>query len=190
MDRRVEKTRKAIFNAFISLLNKKDFEEISITAIAKVADVNRVTVYKHFVDKYDLLDKCIDDKLSVFLADCKKDAVYEVTYSAFEYLYDNRTTFTLLLKAAGNGVLHKKFAASFMEREYLHNFAQGNTELYTTMKTHFLVSAIAGVFEWWLTAPDSLTVKDACDTLFSIISEIYPDYDVSGIFRPSSVSSS
>ena len=177
MDRRVEKTKKAVFNAFITLLRKKEFESISITEIAEAADINRVTIYKHFLDKYDLLDQCIDYHLSPFLENCSQDAVYEVTYHAFEYLYQNRTSLNLLLKAAGAGVLHEKFASAFRKRAYLHQFTQGQSELYTAIKTQFFVSAIAGLFEWWLTAPENYTVKDACDTLFSVIKEIFHDYE-------------
>lgn len=172
MDRRVEKTKKAIFNAFIELLKKKEFEKISITEIADVADINRVTIYKHFLDKYDLLDQCIDYNLASFLENCNENAVYEVTHHAFEHLYQNRIAMRLLLKAAGSGTLHEKFAESFMKRAFLHDFLKGNNELYTEIKTQFFVSAIAGVFEWWLTASDTYTVDEACNTLFSVIDEI------------------
>lgn len=178
MDRRVEKTKKAIFHAFIDLLKKKDFEHLSITEIAETADINRVTIYKHYLDKYDILEQCIDYHLAPFLENCNQDAVYEVTYHAFEYLYQNRTALKLLLKAAGAGVLHEKFAAAFKKRAYLHEFAQGGNELYTEIKTQFFVSAIAGVFEWWLTASETYTVKDACDTLFSVMKELFPDHPI------------
>lgn len=179
MDRRVEKTKKAVFNAFIDLLKKKDFENISITEIAGTADINRVTIYKHYIDKYDILDQCIDYCIDPFLKDCNRNAVYEVTYHAFEYLYQNRIALNLLLKAAGAGVLHEKFATSFMERAYLHDFVQGENELYTAIKTQFFVSAVAGIFEWWLTASETYTVNDACNTLFSVMKEIFPDYKIS-----------
>lgn len=42
-DRRVRKTKQAIKNAFIQLLNKKDLEKITIQDITELADINRGT---------------------------------------------------------------------------------------------------------------------------------------------------
>lgn len=47
-DRRVRKTKQAIKNAFIQLLNKKDLEKITIQDITELADINRGTFYLHY----------------------------------------------------------------------------------------------------------------------------------------------
>lgn len=179
MDRRIEKTRKAIFEAFIGLLKKKDFESVTVSEIANAADINRVTMYKHFSDKYDVLDQCIDDKLSLFLADCGSDEMEKLTLNAFEYLHYDRSTLNLLLKAAGPGVLQKKFASSFNGNDNLKGIINSGTHLYSEMKTQYLISALSGVFEWWLTASDDYSVNDACNTFLNILSEFFPEYKIS-----------
>ena len=63
-DRRVRKTKQAIKNAFIQLLNKKDLEKITIQDITELADINRGTFYLHYEDKYILLSD-IEDELSL-----------------------------------------------------------------------------------------------------------------------------
>ncbi|MFD0697655.1 TetR/AcrR family transcriptional regulator [Paenibacillus sp. GCM10027628] len=50
-------------NALIHLIGEKDFEKITINEIAERADVNRGTIYSHYSDKYDLLDKCLEAHL-------------------------------------------------------------------------------------------------------------------------------
>lgn len=169
MDRRVQKTRKAIFEALTSLLAEKEFDAITVNDIASAADVNRVTVYKHFSHKYDVLDKCIDHHLAAFLADCGEGPMEEVTLHAFRYLKDERATFQRLLRAAGPGVLHEKFAASFRQREHRHGFARGETPLAAEIETQLLVSAVAGVFEWWLTAPEGYSAEEACNAFLSTL---------------------
>lgn len=42
-DRRITKTRKAIYNAFLQLLNQKDYEAITVQEIIDLADVGRST---------------------------------------------------------------------------------------------------------------------------------------------------
>lgn len=59
MDRRQRKTREAIFNAFIYLLSKKNYNDLTVGEIIEVADVGRATFYSHFETKDFLLkDLC------------------------------------------------------------------------------------------------------------------------------------
>lgn len=52
-DLRVIKTRNALFNAFQELMEKKDFDSITVNELCEKAVVRRATFYKHFMDKYD-----------------------------------------------------------------------------------------------------------------------------------------
>ena len=60
-DLRVRRTRLFLQNAFIELSIEKDFSSVTIADITERAMVNRSTFYRHFQDKYDLLDKYMDD---------------------------------------------------------------------------------------------------------------------------------
>lgn len=60
-DRRISKSTKALKNALITLMEKKDFKKISITDIVQLADLNRGTFYKHYETKEELLNELIDD---------------------------------------------------------------------------------------------------------------------------------
>lgn len=62
IDPRVIRTRKLIMDAFIHVLKKKEFKDITINDITAEATVNRATFYYHFIDKYDLLDKILKEE--------------------------------------------------------------------------------------------------------------------------------
>lgn len=62
-DLRIIRTRKAIVDSFIELLEKKEFNNIKISDITSGAMINRATFYHHFLDKYDLLEKSIKENL-------------------------------------------------------------------------------------------------------------------------------
>lgn len=56
LDPRVKRTRSLILHSFGDLLAEKSFDEISVQDVTERAQINRATFYKHFVDKYALLD--------------------------------------------------------------------------------------------------------------------------------------
>ena len=51
-----ESTKRNIADAFKKLLKENDFDSITITDITDACDINRLTFYYHFKDKYDLLN--------------------------------------------------------------------------------------------------------------------------------------
>jgi AcrR family transcriptional regulator len=61
LDPRVKRTRSLILQAFEQLLAEKGFESISVQDVTDNAEINRATFYKHFVDKYALLDYTIKE---------------------------------------------------------------------------------------------------------------------------------
>ena len=54
-DRRVERTRNAIINAFKEMIIEKDFNEITIKELAERANINRKTFYLHYESMEEIL---------------------------------------------------------------------------------------------------------------------------------------
>lgn len=52
-DARIEKTKLALTKAFGELLREKSIEKITINELCNKAEINRITFYNHFSDKYD-----------------------------------------------------------------------------------------------------------------------------------------
>lgn len=59
-DKRVMRSRKVMIDAFEHLLRAKPYEDITVTDIAREADVNRKTFYKHFGSIDGLLAYILD----------------------------------------------------------------------------------------------------------------------------------
>jgi len=61
VDLRVRRTRKLLRDALVQLMEQQRFETITVQAITDQAMINRATFYRHYQDKYDLLEHCMDD---------------------------------------------------------------------------------------------------------------------------------
>jgi len=61
-DRRIQRTRQVLRQAFIEVMLEKGFAATSIQDITERANVNRGTFYLHFADKYELLDTIIREE--------------------------------------------------------------------------------------------------------------------------------
>ncbi len=78
LDPRVKRTRSLILGSFNDLLAQKGFESISVQDVTAKAQINRATFYKHFVDKYALLDHSISE---MFRLEIEKRTLNVCSYS-------------------------------------------------------------------------------------------------------------
>ena len=60
IDSRIIRTKQGIQEALTELLEKKSINKISVKEITDIAGINRGTFYLHYVDKYDLMEKSIN----------------------------------------------------------------------------------------------------------------------------------
>ncbi|HEU5076508.1 MAG TPA: TetR/AcrR family transcriptional regulator [Polyangiaceae bacterium] len=58
-DRRVERTKRALFEALVELMIEKGYDAISVADVADRANVGRSTFYAHYADKEDLLQESL-----------------------------------------------------------------------------------------------------------------------------------
>jgi AcrR family transcriptional regulator len=70
-DKRIERTKKNLKKALVSLLTKSTFEHISVTNLCLEASVSRFTFYSYYGDKYELADEFFKDMLNYASNDLK-----------------------------------------------------------------------------------------------------------------------
>ena len=83
MDKRVYKTQKAVFNAYMQLLSKQ--EKVTVKNICDNAGINKSTFYRNYEDIEDFQDKLVEkiaDELIERLNDI--NSVYTDTRSFYE----------------------------------------------------------------------------------------------------------
>ena len=71
-DKRIVKTKRSLKDAMIRMLDREEFEHISITELCREAEISRITFYSHYSDKYALLDDIFNDMLILGTADYRR----------------------------------------------------------------------------------------------------------------------
>ena len=102
-DARVRRTRDALGDALIALMQEKPFETITVQEVLDRAHVSRSTFYSHYSDKDDLLMSDAEEffeSLSMALSahDDKSDRVFPVK-EFFTHLADVQPFFKALVKS-------------------------------------------------------------------------------------------
>lgn len=86
MDRRIKYTKNIIKETLFNLLEEKEINKISVTEICRIADINRATFYRYYLDVFDLLKQIQDEFVSELLNSIKRSEQYSVFSFSKEYL--------------------------------------------------------------------------------------------------------
>lgn len=77
MDRRITKTKEAIQNAFFQLIEENQTTKITITKIAKTANIDRKTFYTHYNSPTDIIVEFCEQKTKEFFAHLEKENFFD-----------------------------------------------------------------------------------------------------------------
>lgn len=179
MDRRIQKTKDAITEAFVGLMAEKDFEQITINEIADRANVNRGTVYLHYVDKYDLLDQCIETHLNQLFQSCSPDedttdfSSKASILHTFEYLEQHAFFYSTMLTNKGIPAFRNRLLAMALHslREQI-DMSGINQNMNQEVLVQFLASAAVGVLEWWITHSMPYPAKDMVEQFWLLLERV------------------
>lgn len=156
LDRRVQKSQEAIKNAFIELMSEKNLDQITIQDISDRANVGRRTIYDHYLDKYDLLDKLIEEHINELRVLCESAAelsFVEGNLIWFEYFERNSSFFSTMLASKGGPAFRSHFLQFVIEElEGDVDVTEGiNQGLNKELVLKFFGAAIVEIVEAWIT---------------------------------------
>jgi AcrR family transcriptional regulator len=156
VDRRILKSQEAIKKAFIELMSERSFDDITIQDISDRANVSRGTIYLHYTDKFDLLDKLIEEHINVMREICRSasDMDYkDANLPWFEYLESHSLFFSTMLASKGAPSFRSQFHDLLIEefKAEVDTTAGKNHGLNEDVILQFIVTSYVGVVEWWIT---------------------------------------
>ena len=120
-DRRVQKTRKLLHEALVSLLHEKNYDDIVVKEVLDRANVGRSTFYTHFRDKDDLLVNGIRDILNSIRSsklpssrDWREKLLW-FSLPIYEHVDEHRRRNRLKIGPRGRIVLHEQLQRVLVE---------------------------------------------------------------------------
>jgi AcrR family transcriptional regulator len=158
MDRRVRRTRDALGDALVGLMQQKPFDQIKVQDVLDRAGVGRSTFYEHFRDKDDLFMSDVEDffeHISMALAerDDPSERVAPVR-EFFAHLIDMRQFYQALVAA---GKLHDnmELAQGHFARGIERRLAQvprgakiPESQRAAVAQAH--AGALLSLLQWWI----------------------------------------
>ena len=134
-----------ITNSLFELMKVKPYNDISITEITDKAKVNRVSFYRNFTSKEDIIEKWIKSTTQNFLSKSdisyQKDSTIDYFTKLLSHLEKYKTEAMLIYKAN---------LFNLLKDEFDNNLINLHKKEYSNYKSYFLAGGIFNVYYFWL----------------------------------------
>jgi AcrR family transcriptional regulator len=160
-DLRIRRTHKLLWEALMVLLGERTFEEITVTEICDRAMVHRTTFYKHYADKYALLEQGMRQIHDVLVAEVNRPpSAFAVSQPPsyyirmFIHVAEYQHFYKLMLCGEGIGKFQKLFKDYLAENieAKMHAFTSRQKEpaVPLDIQAQFFAGAVISILAWWL----------------------------------------
>lgn len=162
-DRRVMRTRRALHEALLTLIQEKRYDKITVQDIIDRADVGRSTFYAHFLDKEDLLVQGLemfsnDLESHIKTSEHKGEDTEHVLHSLifFKHADMHHELYKAMQEGGGAEVIFdagRRHLNEDIQNHLRALFPVGKeTDIPSPVITSFLAGAMLSLLNWWLDA--------------------------------------
>ena len=155
-DRRALKTRKAIRDALAQLLTEKELHKVTVQEITEIAEINRGTFYKHYLDIYDLYDKTENEilvDLGLMVLELQELPSDQFFKHLIDYIDENRTVFIMIFSPNTTGKLRDKFG-NLIEGLFLQVQAEKQhaniKDVTLSYRTRYRAQGVVSILDKWV----------------------------------------
>ena len=155
-DLRVRRTRKLLQQALIEGTVEKGFAALTVRDITERAMVNRSTFYRHYLDKYDLLEQHLNE-IYVVLEEAGfiKEACHQGLSELLKQMQQFPDFYRLVLSAQSDAFVSQRFRQQTQQRllayfQQAFPAASDPESLPLDLKFTTVASAGCGALAWWL----------------------------------------
>ena len=149
--------KQKISHSFELLLTSRNFDDITVMNIVEASEISKATFYRHFKDKYDILDYVIKSSIDSFFEPyLKGDSLKTAHFNFHEYLYSKKEFFYRAMKTEGPNSFENSLIEATIDLFYkiyeiksvtVTNEIADLTELYCRGAVAYLKKWIIGGFK-------------------------------------------
>ena len=167
----MKRTRAALRNALLALLEKQPFDQITIREITRVAGVGYVTFFRHYPGKEALLDELASDEISTVLQ-LSLPVLYETdsrasTIALCSYVAEHRELWLALLTGGAAGIVREAFLRQ--AKEIPVEPSRIKAWLPEDFRVIHATTSTVELLAWWLQARPDLGAVEVADILNRLV---------------------
>lgn len=156
-DRRVKRTKKALRDALLSLLEEKNINQISVTELTTLADVNRATFYFYYTDLIDMLQQIQNESYQYFEEIISEyspsintiEGFTEYAEIIFTFCKEHESIVRFIVNNDTNNQLYKQIQTLMLNNipNSKDTFDEKNPARYST---NYVLNAMVGIMIDWM----------------------------------------
>lgn len=163
-----EQSKQLIRDALFALMEKKAFQEITIKDIAEKAGIARLTFYRNFDSKEDIIRYHIQCGFMDFLHELRDTSnadLREMISLCYRYWHLKRDELILLSNQKLEWLVREPFET------YLHIILEqmGLKEKYTYFQIQFLIGGMLADMLAWIKNPQGNTPEDMAEEIIQLL---------------------
>ena len=159
MDKRTVKTKQMLQGALLALLREQSFEDIEIQAITDRADTARVTFYRHYGTKEELLLDVIEtvyQNMQAVIQAVSVDRLMDFRQPPpnlilFDFLERDRTLYKKLFSGSISAIIQQRLRYYVVQQVMMtFSTAPQYADLPVGLIANHTASCLIGNIMWWL----------------------------------------
>jgi AcrR family transcriptional regulator len=170
-DVRQTRTRAALAEALLSMLEQGPFEQVTIREITARAGVGYATFFRHYADKQALLHDLAERQIGELLA-MAMPILYTVDTRASAralcaYVWEYRKLWSALLTGGAAGILRQEFVRQTRQIAAKQNNPE--LSLPNDLRIVFSVTGTLEILAWWLKQSEPLSINRMAEILDQLV---------------------
>ncbi len=178
-DPRVRRTRARLRSAVLRLAAERDPESITVAEIARLAEVNRATVYVHYRDRDDLVLDAMETAVGELAAQAARCPYREPgpvpasLVALFDHVGARAPLYRRMLGPHGSARfcvrLREVLAAELCAAFVAGSRPPGHDDLPPEIHAGYVAGALVGVMAGWLSERSSHTAEEIASFTWSLV---------------------
>lgn len=173
------RTALGIIRAFSELMDEGDFQKISVDMIMEKAQVSRSTFYRHFKDKYDVMNAGYKRVFDHYASPEQSRDYRELCYNMFSFVREHRRMVRRALETQGYNSFSNfvsSYAYDTAEKITRQNRGGEGFTAAEVLQVDVFCNGICAVFRNMVSRGYALDAAAAADALFEMMPESLKHY--------------